>query len=450
MLLYVALSYECASPYFTERRLIHFSFAPTAGNKLFRDAVSSALHKYMQAESRFEKSLVVHDIVSVVERAGGRFLKKEHKTGTWYELSRQQSKEKVGHAIRDAVNSYESRAKKKQQRHHERVSVEHGYAALPSMDVGSNQKRLGTAVFDTDYSHGSRKRRRTLSPSMREHHFSGPTSPSGASLPCSMKQSPIVPPPIDTGLAALLPSGFKRSPILQNPQQNQFDYTGSEPGMVASLPSLLQPSPVSNPQRELHSSLDAEHHQRTESHPPISHSTSSGLHSPPEYLGQEQKFQHHLRDLPATLPLPPHSNIRARQQEFFHLQQQLQLLQPLDPQHNPLDPVARMQLMQMQQQRDQYFNDHPESRGDDNDHFLDAINAVLGPMPPEADSGTVMGPQQQLDPFLNPAEPQHPDHPQHQMWLQQRQQREALRRRQQEHYEEQQRRRRQHDQQQPE
>jgi hypothetical protein len=82
------------------------------GNKRFRDAVTSALSDYMKANSRFEKSLVVTSIVDIIRAAGGRFLKRDFQLGKWYEMTDQQSKEKVGHAIRDAVSAYDSKAKK--------------------------------------------------------------------------------------------------------------------------------------------------------------------------------------------------------------------------------------------------------------------------------------------------------------------------------------------------
>jgi hypothetical protein len=66
----------------------------------------------MKANSRFEKSLVITSIVDIIRAAGGRFLKRDFQLGKWYELSDQQSKEKVGHAIRDAVSAHESKAKK--------------------------------------------------------------------------------------------------------------------------------------------------------------------------------------------------------------------------------------------------------------------------------------------------------------------------------------------------
>jgi hypothetical protein len=71
------------------------------------------LDRYCKADNRFEKSLVVHSIVERVRKEGGRFLKKSFANNAWTELNDQQAKEKVGHAIRDAVNALEHRAKKK-------------------------------------------------------------------------------------------------------------------------------------------------------------------------------------------------------------------------------------------------------------------------------------------------------------------------------------------------
>jgi hypothetical protein len=71
------------------------------------------MDNYMKADNRFEKSLVVHNIMDRVRKEGGRFLKKNHAAGNkWVELSEQQAKEKVGHAVRDAVNALEGRKKK--------------------------------------------------------------------------------------------------------------------------------------------------------------------------------------------------------------------------------------------------------------------------------------------------------------------------------------------------
>lgn len=73
------------------------------------------MEDFINAVNRFEKGIVVQRVVDMVHARGGRFLKEDTRAGTWYQLSEQQSKEKVGHAIRDAANLYEVRKKKEEQ-----------------------------------------------------------------------------------------------------------------------------------------------------------------------------------------------------------------------------------------------------------------------------------------------------------------------------------------------
>jgi hypothetical protein len=77
------------------------------GNKRFRELINSSMDRYMGAETRFEKSLVVHSIIEEIHQSGGRFLKKDATAGKWVEVSAHHTNEKVGHALRDAANSYE-------------------------------------------------------------------------------------------------------------------------------------------------------------------------------------------------------------------------------------------------------------------------------------------------------------------------------------------------------
>ena len=93
--------------------LLISSHVAVVGNQHFREFITDSIQRYIKAGNRFDKSLVVHGIVEKIRSAGGRFLKQDSKTRRWYELSEQQSKEKVGHAIRDAASSYEVRLKKK-------------------------------------------------------------------------------------------------------------------------------------------------------------------------------------------------------------------------------------------------------------------------------------------------------------------------------------------------
>jgi hypothetical protein len=106
------------------------------GNKRFRDAVTSALDDYMEANSRFEKSLVITSIADIIRASGGRFLKWDFQLGKWYELTNQQSKEKVGHAIRDAVNAYESKTKKDSKDKNKEQAVRKGHPRSERQDSG--------------------------------------------------------------------------------------------------------------------------------------------------------------------------------------------------------------------------------------------------------------------------------------------------------------------------
>lgn len=54
-----------------------------AGNKRFRELISSSIVEYEQATSRLEKSLVVHAVVEEIRCAGGRFMKMDKKAVNW-------------------------------------------------------------------------------------------------------------------------------------------------------------------------------------------------------------------------------------------------------------------------------------------------------------------------------------------------------------------------------
>lgn len=85
------------------------SGARTDGNKRFRETITNAVHEYNKAESRMQKSMVVLSVFDSIRARGGRFLKHDETEGSWYELSDQQTKEKIAHAVRDAVNSIEAK-----------------------------------------------------------------------------------------------------------------------------------------------------------------------------------------------------------------------------------------------------------------------------------------------------------------------------------------------------
>lgn len=86
-----------------------------AGNVRFRTAVMQSMKDYQQAEDRTEKPFIVRAIISNTYSTGGCFLRRcetyrelsspseNHNNSTWIELNFQEQKDKVRHALRDAI-----------------------------------------------------------------------------------------------------------------------------------------------------------------------------------------------------------------------------------------------------------------------------------------------------------------------------------------------------------
>ena len=74
------------------------------GNTWFKDIIASNLVRYACTKTKMDKSLVVNDIVDDIQEQSpsGGFVKKV-KGGRWIVLDDTVAREKVGHAIRDAL-----------------------------------------------------------------------------------------------------------------------------------------------------------------------------------------------------------------------------------------------------------------------------------------------------------------------------------------------------------
>mmetsp|Transcript_10215 Transcript_10215/g.19606 ORF Transcript_10215/g.19606 Transcript_10215/m.19606 type:complete len:209 (-) Transcript_10215:65-691(-) len=78
------------------------------GNKRFRAMVQEHVDEYVQAKTKLDKSMVLSAIVEKVrEQWHGRFVKQ--KKGAWEEIGDEQAREKVGHAIREAIAAGEKK-----------------------------------------------------------------------------------------------------------------------------------------------------------------------------------------------------------------------------------------------------------------------------------------------------------------------------------------------------
>ncbi|KAG7342915.1 hypothetical protein IV203_020860 [Nitzschia inconspicua] len=75
-------------------------------NILFTAIIRSNIKKYNDTPARTERSTVVTVVLDQILARGLRFVKKDRKTKKWYELSREQAHEKVGHALRDSISRF--------------------------------------------------------------------------------------------------------------------------------------------------------------------------------------------------------------------------------------------------------------------------------------------------------------------------------------------------------
>ena len=77
------------------------------GNRRFRVCIDNNLNTYMAAKSKHEKSTVVTVIVDAVKESStqgrGGFVRKDLVSGRWFEVGDKIAREKVGHALRDAI-----------------------------------------------------------------------------------------------------------------------------------------------------------------------------------------------------------------------------------------------------------------------------------------------------------------------------------------------------------
>ena len=73
------------------------------GNNHLRYLISVHYTKYDRA-GRVEKSTICSWIMGMIHQKGGRFLKKDQKTGCWSEIPETKALEKISHAFRNYRN----------------------------------------------------------------------------------------------------------------------------------------------------------------------------------------------------------------------------------------------------------------------------------------------------------------------------------------------------------
>lgn len=106
-------------------------FASNPGNVAFQRIICENMDKYSAVKGgRPEKVKVVDDVMRQVKESGARIVKHEVETNRWYEISRAEAHQKVGHCLRDTIRSRSNAAgkPKKQQ------------GATPAADYCNNNK----------------------------------------------------------------------------------------------------------------------------------------------------------------------------------------------------------------------------------------------------------------------------------------------------------------------
>ena len=71
------------------------------GNKRFRELVQGYVKEYVRSRTKLDKTMLLAKIVDRVNEHG-RFIKKGKK-GHWCEIDEEQARDKVGHAMREAI-----------------------------------------------------------------------------------------------------------------------------------------------------------------------------------------------------------------------------------------------------------------------------------------------------------------------------------------------------------
>lgn len=132
------------------------------GNRRFRVTIAMNLKKYMESKSKLEKSLVVNSIVEQVRDASpnGGFVKRDPLTGNWFALGADASREKVGHAMRDAISSTQQVVKKKAAA----AALKGNKLDMRRCSLDEAQKAIFASLSESNNSSSSSKpkRRRTM------------------------------------------------------------------------------------------------------------------------------------------------------------------------------------------------------------------------------------------------------------------------------------------------
>ena len=117
------------------------------GNARFRIIISMYMDKYRKAK-KVEKARIVFSIITQFRGSGGNFVKKDRETKEWIEISDDEIKNKVSHALRDAISSTNTMAN-----HNMKSDQKHGFSEIfnsCAVDLSeSNRERIAASMTNS-------------------------------------------------------------------------------------------------------------------------------------------------------------------------------------------------------------------------------------------------------------------------------------------------------------
>ena len=117
------------------------------GTKRYQEMISQYYHEYQNAECNKEKTDIIKNIISSIRKDGGRFLRKDEKTGIWDDICDEKAHEKVSNALR-------SKNREKNQPEHQKEKQEVRSEPTPEEDRAfiKSQKQIYSRLIWTENS----------------------------------------------------------------------------------------------------------------------------------------------------------------------------------------------------------------------------------------------------------------------------------------------------------
>ncbi|KAG7342322.1 hypothetical protein IV203_007415 [Nitzschia inconspicua] len=158
------------------------------GNKYFRELIQKNIGPYIGSRTKLEKGDSIIRITKIVNDNSptGGFVKRDEQTGRWYRIKEIEARDKVGHAIRKAVQRLEDTMPAKADRLRREFATYSARAVFELAESSKQEVKLSTkkckSKSDAKKSAGSKEKKETgIAP--EKYGFSEPEKPSLSSLP---------------------------------------------------------------------------------------------------------------------------------------------------------------------------------------------------------------------------------------------------------------------------